>query len=105
MSLLCVLVLCWNLDCQIHHWGVKPKLSRGSRDKSRSDFWSTVRAQLPLGIENRILDSSDAGVCCDSHSDGLRAALSDVSRSSLELQYKTCVQQHTLMENVLGEFP
>eukprot|EP00971_Amphidinium_carterae_P095030 1880230-Amphidinium_carterae.1 len=58
-----VLAMCLRslLHCQIHHWGVKPKISWGSRDKSRSDFWASIRAQLPFGIENRILDSPDAG--------------------------------------------
>eukprot|EP00971_Amphidinium_carterae_P333263 6467910-Amphidinium_carterae.1 len=72
------------LDCQIHHWGVKPKLSWESRDKSRSDFWASIRAQLPFGV---------------------RVVSSDVSRIALEHQYNTCVQQHALMENVLGEYP
>eukprot|EP00971_Amphidinium_carterae_P044892 882593-Amphidinium_carterae.1 len=93
------------LDCQIHHWGVKTKLSWDLRDKSRSDFWASIRAQLPFGIENRIVDSPDAGVCCDSHSEGLRVVSSDVSRIALEHHYNTCVAQHTLMENVLGDFP
>eukprot|EP00971_Amphidinium_carterae_P112207 2222457-Amphidinium_carterae.1 len=97
--------LCAFLGGSLHHCGVKSEPMWHKRDRSRSDFWRSIRAQLPLGVEDSITESADAGPCVVSHSQGLRLVLSDCSRDALERQYTTCVKQHALMENVLGDVP
>eukprot|EP00971_Amphidinium_carterae_P022333 440420-Amphidinium_carterae.4 len=52
LSHVLALCLCALLGGCLFHWGVKQKPAWIRRDRSRSDFWSSIRAQLPLGIED-----------------------------------------------------
>eukprot|EP00971_Amphidinium_carterae_P324857 6454835-Amphidinium_carterae.1 len=67
-----------DVHCGIHHCGVKGKPAWHKNDRSRSYFWSSIRAQLPLGVEDLITESADAGPCASSHS---QATCSDGERA------------------------